>query len=103
HQFDGWNCLFCRLGLHQREANRGALFPQPLAPPVEVVLLQPSLTTVCADRLAAGFLLRDSLAPQLAPLLCFIHSSTMRGLRRFRQWCSCDGYDSSNRILTRSL
>jgi hypothetical protein len=33
--------------------------------------------------LAASFLLRDSLAPQLAPLFCFVHSSTMRGWQSF--------------------
>jgi hypothetical protein len=33
--------------------------------------------------LAARFLLRDSLAPQLAPLLCFVHSSTMPAIRPF--------------------
>src|SRR6185437_8310096 len=88
----GGTGLLCRLGLHQREADRCALFPQPLAPPVEGVLLQTSSAAECADRLAAAFPLCDSLAPQIAPLLCFVHSSTMRGPRRFRWWCSCDGY-----------
>ena len=50
-------------GSTQCEANGCVLFPQPLAPPVEGRLLQSSLTTVCADRLAAAFLLRDALAP----------------------------------------
>jgi hypothetical protein len=54
------------------------LFFQACNTSVESGLLQPSLTTVCADRLAAAFLLRDSLAPLLAPLLLFCaHLSNM--------------------------
>jgi hypothetical protein len=93
HQLDRWRGI--RLGrfrFHQRELDRRALLPQPLPPSVERMLRQASSATVCADRLAARFLLCDSLAPQLAPLLCFVHPPTMPGWRRFRQWRSCDGY-----------
>src|SRR5450432_3527602 len=62
-QFDGCCCFLSRFALHQREADGCVLFPQPPTPPVEGGLLQLSLTTVCADRLATAFLLRDSLAP----------------------------------------
>ena len=84
------------LRLHEREADRCALFPQPLAPPVEGVLFQFASTTVCADRLAARLLLCDSLAPLLTPLLYFVHSSTMPGLPRLGYRGSCDGYDRSD-------
>src|SRR5258706_7843265 len=96
HQLDGWNGFRHGLRLHEREADRRVLFPQPLAPPVEGVLLQPLSQTVCADRLAAGFLLCDPLTPQLAPLLCFgAHFSTVRLIRPLDQWGSCDAYRNS--------
>ena len=80
HQFDAWRCCSPSPGLLSTSAKRtgAVLFPQPSPPPVEGGLLQSSLTTIGADRLAAAFLLRDSLAPQLAPLLLFgAHLSTM--------------------------
>src|SRR5258706_8433642 len=50
HQLDVCNGFRHGLRLHEREADRRVLFPQPLAPPVEGVLLQPLSKTVCADR-----------------------------------------------------
>jgi hypothetical protein len=59
--------------------HRCVLFPQPSPPTVESVLGQTSSKAVGTDRLPARFLLRDPLAPLLAPLFCFVHFSTMPG------------------------
>ena len=87
--------------LDQREADRLALFREPLPPRIKRRTTHSILLAESLYRLPTLFVTGDQLGPQLPPLglpFSFRHATTMHRSLPAGQWCSSEAYNSATML-----